>query len=265
VKAIGRAAGDVVPSDFAAAPRRNLLLEAENLVVAYAHVVAVQGISFAVGEGTIVSLVGSNGAGKTSTLSALAGLLQPRAGRIRFAGEDVTGMPPHELVRRGLVLVPEGRQILGQMSVAENLALGAYQRRDRKAIRLDTDRIYERFPILGQRRSLPAGSLSGGEQQALALARGLLARPRLLLLDEPSMGLAPLLVNDVFRTLGAIHEEGTTLLLVEQNARKALAFSDHAYVLQTGRIVVEGSGAELLGNAAVEAAYLGMGGVEGPG
>jgi branched-chain amino acid transport system ATP-binding protein len=235
------------------------LLEAKDLVVAYGNVVAVQGITFEVGAGMVVSLVGSNGAGKSSTLAALAGLLRPRAGRIRFAGEDVTGMAPHALVSRGLVLVPEGRQILGQMTVAENLALGAYQRRDRAAVRRDMEREYERFPILAQRRNLPAGSLSGGEQQALALARGLLARPRLLLLDEPSMGLAPLLVNEVFRTLSAIHADGATLLLVEQNARKALTLSDHAYVLQTGRIAVEGSGAELLQDPAVEAAYLGTG------
>jgi len=239
------------------------LLDVHDLVVAYGSIVAVRGISFSVPSGSVVSLVGANGAGKTSTLAALAGLLRPRAGRVRLAGEDVTGRPAHELVRRGLVLVPEGRQILAQMSVAENLALGAHQRRDRGAVRRETDRIYARFPILAQRQTLAAGSLSGGEQQLLAIARGLLARPRLLLLDEPSMGLAPLLVNEIFRTLREIHDGGMTLLLVEQNARKALTLSSRAYVLQGGRIALEGAGADLLRDESIVAAYLGTSPVEG--
>ena len=240
------------------------LLDVQNLVVDYGIVRAVRGISFSVPSGGVVSLVGANGAGKSSTLTALAGLVRPRAGRILLAGEEVTGRPSHDLVRRGLVLVPEGRQILAQMSVAENLALGAYQRRDHDAVEREVEQIYTSFPILAQRRRLPAGSLSGGEQQILAIARGLLARPRLLMLDEPSMGLAPLLVNEIFRILTDIHAEGTALLLVEQNARKALALSSHAYVLQTGRIVLEGSGAELLANEGLVAAYLGTTGIEGP-
>lgn len=239
------------------------LLDVHDLVVAYGSIVAVRGISFSVPSGAVVSLVGANGAGKTSTLAALAGLLRPRTGRVRFAGEDVTGRPSHELVRRGLVLVPEGRQILAQMSVAANLALGAYQRRDQDAVHREINRIYERFPILAQRRALPAGSLSGGEQQALAIARGLLARPRLLLLDEPSLGLAPLLVNEIFRTLREIHDGGTTLLLVEQNARKALTLSSRAYVLQAGRIALQGAGADLVRDESLVAAYLGTSAIEG--
>ncbi len=233
------------------------LLEVDDLVVSYGRVQAVRGISLTVPEGAIVSLVGANGAGKTTTLLAISAVVRARAGRIRLSGEDITHRAPHEVVARGVVQAPEGRQVLAHMSVEENLEMGAYQRRDTAAVRADLAAQYERFPVLRERRSLPAGSLSGGEQQMLAIARALMARPRLLLLDEPSMGLAPMLVNEIFRILAEIHAEGKTILLVEQNARKALAMSDYAYVMETGRITLEGAGAELADNEAVTAAYLG--------
>ena len=240
------------------------LLEVRDLHVAYGHVEAVRGVDFDVPDGAIVALIGANGAGKTSTLLALSGLAPARRGLIRFRGETITRLPPHAIVRRGIVQVPEGRQVLARMSVTENLLMGAYQRRDAAGIRSDLDAQYSRFPVLHERRALPAGSLSGGEQQMLAIARALMARPRLLLLDEPSMGLAPLLVNEIFSTLQRIHAENTTILLVEQNARKALAISDHAYVLEAGRIILSGSGAELAANESVTEAYLGRGGGAAP-
>jgi branched-chain amino acid transport system ATP-binding protein len=233
------------------------LLEVEDLRVAYGRVEAVRGISFTVPEGAIVSLIGANGAGKTTTLSAISGIVPARSGRIRFRGEEIARLPPHGVVRRGIVQVPEGRQVIAHLSVAENLEMGAYQRHDRAGIRGDLERMYARFPVLRDRRRLAAGSLSGGEQQMLAIARALMARPQLLLLDEPSMGLAPLLVDEIFRILGEIHADGRTILLVEQNARKALAISDHAYVLETGRIIMSGPGSELATDERVVAAYLG--------
>jgi branched-chain amino acid transport system ATP-binding protein len=239
------------------------LLEVRDLAVSYGRIEAVRGVSFAVPAGTAIGLIGANGAGKSSTLAALAGLVRARAGQVLFAGEDVSGRPAQDLVARGLVLVPEGRQSLGQMSVRENLELGAYHRRDRQAVRREIDAVCERFPVLGQRRNLPAGGLSGGEQQMLAIARGLLARPRLLMLDEPSMGLAPRLVNDVYRVLAEIRDSGTAMLLVEQNARKALSLTAYTYVLQTGRIALSGTSEQLLQDQAVVAAYLGTGSIEG--
>ena len=239
-------------------PAPGTLLEVEDLHVAYGRVQAVRGISFAVPEGAIVSLIGANGAGKTTTLAAISGIVPARAGRIRYRGEEIGRLPPHAIVRRGIVQAPEGRQVIARMSVEENLAMGAYQRRDRE-VGKDIAAMYARFPVLGERRRLPAGSLSGGEQQMLAIARALMARPRLLLLDEPSMGLAPLLVNEIFRILAEIHAEGKTILLVEQNARKALAISDYAYVLETGRVTLAGPGAELAKDERVVAAYLGRG------
>src|SRR5579884_639239 len=232
------------------------LLQVRDLAVSYGRVQAVRGISFDVPEGAIVALIGANGAGKTTTLLALSGILPVRAGQVVFAGRDLTNAPAHEVVRQGIVQAPEGRQVLAHMSVEENLAMGAFQRRD-AGVRADVDAMYARFPVLHERRNLPAGSLSGGEQQMLAIARALMARPRLLLLDEPSMGLAPLLVNEIFRILAEIHDEGKTILLVEQNARKALAISDYAYVMETGRIILEGRGEDLAGDEAVTAAYLG--------
>jgi branched-chain amino acid transport system ATP-binding protein len=238
------------------------LLDVHDLRVTYGHVNAVRGISFSVPAGKAVSLIGANGAGKSSTLASLAGLVRPSGGRVTFAGEDVTALPAHAAVSRGLVLVPEGRQILGRMTVAENLELGGYQRSDASALREETEEIYHRFPILGERRRLPAGSLSGGEQQMLAIARALMARPRLLMLDEPSMGLAPRLVNQVFEILKEVRDSGTTMLLVEQNARKALALTERGYVMQTGRIVLEGGSRQLLQDAGLLTAYLGTSKIE---
>jgi len=239
------------------------LLEVEGLAVSYGRVQAVRNISLRVEEGALVSLVGANGAGKTSTLSAIMGLVPARAGVVRYRGEAITGRPASELVSRGIVLVPEGRQILAQMTVLENLELGGYRRRDRAALAAEIGQLLERFPILAARRDAPAGTLSGGEQQMLAIARGLLARPALLLLDEPSMGLAPQLVNYIFDILREIHDEGRSILLVEQNARKALALSDWAYVVETGQVVLEGAGAALARDQRIVAAYLGGVGVRG--
>jgi branched-chain amino acid transport system ATP-binding protein len=248
-----------------ARPDPGPLLEVHDLRVSYGRVEAVRGISFSVPDGSAVSLIGANGAGKSSTLASIAGLLRPSGGRVLFAGEDVTAMPAHAMVDRGLVLIPEGRQILGAMSVAENLQLGGYRRNDREALKQETEDVYKRFPILQARRNLSAGSLSGGEQQILAIARGLLARPRLLMLDEPSMGLAPRLVNEVFEILREIRDAGTTMLLVEQNARKALALASSAYVLQTGQIAMAGSSGALLQDTALVAAYLGTSRIEAQG
>jgi branched-chain amino acid transport system ATP-binding protein len=233
------------------------LLLVEDLVVRYGQIDALRGVSLRVDEGALVSLVGANGAGKTTALGAIAGLLRARSGRLRFAGRDVLGAGSPKLVRDGLVLVPEGRQILGTLSVRDNLELGGYARRDRAAVALDVRAMMDRFPVLGERQALAAGSLSGGEQQMLAIARALVARQRLLLLDEPSMGLAPQLVAGVFTILREIHAEGRTVLLVEQNARRALAISDYAYVLESGLVALEGPAVDLARDPRVIAAYLG--------
>jgi branched-chain amino acid transport system ATP-binding protein len=233
------------------------LLEVSGLAVAYGHVEALQGIDFHVDAGEIRTLVGANGAGKSTTLLALSGLVAPRAGTIRFAGEDITRMAPHKIVERGLVHVAEGRAILTTLTVRENLELGAYRRRDKTAVSGDLDRVLALFPRLKERLDGLAGNLSGGEQQMLAIGRALLARPRLLLLDEPSMGLAPIVVQDIFRNLRNINGEGLTIFLVEQNVRQALKIASHGYVIETGRIVVEGPSAALLDDPKVAAAYLG--------
>jgi len=233
------------------------LLEVEDLHVGYGHVHAVRGVSLRVAEGQVAALIGPNGAGKTSILSAIAGLVRPRRGAVRLGGADVTGLPPHRTVGAGLALVPEGRAILGRMSIEENLVLAGEERQPRAALAGALEEQYRRFPVLGERRHAPAGSLSGGEQQMLAVARALLMKPRVLLLDEPSMGLSPLLVKQVFELVEAIHREGATILLVEQNARLALSISHHAYVLEHGRLVLEGASAELAKDPRVQAAYLG--------
>jgi branched-chain amino acid transport system ATP-binding protein len=233
------------------------LLEVRGLIVSYGPVRALRGVALRVAEGQTVALIGANGAGKTTTLAALSGLVRPAEGSIRFAGIEIAGWRPPRIVDLGLIQVPEGRAILPQMSVQENLQLGGYRRRDRGALAGEIRAMQERFPILGQRRDLPAGSLSGGEQQLLAIARGLLARPRLLLLDEPSMGLAPHLVREVFRVIEEIKARGTSQLLVEQNARKALRAADYAYVLELGQIVLEGPSATLAGDPRIVRAYLG--------
>ena len=233
------------------------LLEVEDLQVAYGPVHAVRGISLSVGNGELATLIGANGAGKTSTLQAICGLVPTGSGRVLFDGQDITRRRTADLVDRGLVLVPEGRAILGRMTVLENLRLGGHRRRDRAALEADMAGMLERFPILGRRRDQLAGTLSGGEQQQLALARGLLARPRLLLLDEPSMGLAPQIVRDIFRLIRAIRDEGVTVLLVEQNARAALRAADTGFVLETGRLVLSGPADVLAADERVQAAYLG--------
>ena len=224
------------------------MLEVAGLVVSYGAIEAVHGISFDVREGEVVALIGANGAGKTSTLAAISGLVRPARGSVRLEGRDLAGAPPHVIVRAGLVQVPEGREILARMSVHENLLLSGAR---------DASAMYERFPILAERRWLPAGNLSGGEQQLLAIARALLARPRVLLLDEPSLGLAPKMVVTVFDVLGELKAGGTTMLLVEQNALRALRLADRAYILELGRIGLAGTGASLLRDDAVVRAYLG--------
>ena len=233
------------------------LLEVRGLEVAYGHIQAVQGIDFEVHAGDIRTLVGANGAGKSTTLLALSGLVKPRSGSIRFDGEELTRLKTHQIVERGLVQVAEGRAILSTLSVRENLELGAYRRRDRAAVGADLERVLHLFPRLLERIDALAGNLSGGEQQMLAIGRALLARPRLLLLDEPSMGLAPLIVQDIFRKLREINADGLTIFLVEQNVRQALKIARHGYVLESGKLVLAGSGRELLDDPKVLEAYLG--------
>ena len=235
----------------------SVLLEVQDLAVAYGHIDAVKGISFQLEEGKITALVGANGAGKSTTLLALSGLLRPKAGSVRFAGEDITGLAPHQIVRRGIVQVAEGRAILTTLTVRENLDLGAYTRRDRAGVADSLARVFNLFPLLEERTRQYAGNLSGGEQQMLAIGRALMAKPRLLLLDEPSMGLAPLMVQEIFRTLVEINRDGLTVLLVEQNVRQALKISAQGYVLETGLVVLADTGASLLGNPKVAEHYLG--------
>ncbi len=232
------------------------MLEAINLEVSYGGIAAVKGISFAVEEGEMVALIGANGAGKTSTLKALARLL-PARGTIRFLGEELAALPSHGLIGRGMALVPEGRGVFARLSVAENLAMGAYSRRDHAAISADLERVHELLPRLLERRTQLAGTLSGGEQQMLALGRALMGRPRLLLLDEPSMGLAPLMVHKVFETIGAVAATGVTILLVEQNAKLALESASRGYVMEGGRITLADSAGNLLADRRVREAYLG--------
>lgn len=234
------------------------MLTVTDLRTNYGAIEAVKGISFEVPEGTIVTLIGANGAGKSTTLNTISGVLRARSGSIIFAGEELVGLRPDQIVRRRLIQVPEGRDVIAPLTVAENLELGAFVRDDRQAIQTDLSRIYKRFPRLDERRQQIAGSLSGGEQQMLAIGRALMGRPRLLMLDEPSMGLAPLIVNEVFSIIGEINTQGTTILLVEQNANKALQIADYAYVLDRGRIAAEGPAAELREDERIVEAYLGM-------
>ncbi len=233
------------------------MLNVRGLEVAYGGIKAVKGIDFAVGAGEVVALIGANGAGKTTTLRALAGLLQPKAGRITYDGADVTGKPAYDLVRRGLAMVPEGRGVFPRLTVAENLAMGAYVRNDKGMIERDLQRVCRLFPRLAERQAQMAGTLSGGEQQMLALARALMCRPRLLLLDEPSMGLAPLMVQKIFETICMVAAEGVTMLLVEQNARLALQTCSRGYVMESGNIVLADDAKALLSSTQVRHAYLG--------
>ena len=232
------------------------MLEAKALEVSYGGIKAVKGIDLYVGAGELVTLIGANGAGKSTTLKALAGLLKPAGGTILYNGADVTGLPAFRLVQQGLSLVPEGRGVFGRLTVAENLAMGAYARRDAD-IDSDLDRAFALFPRLAERRAQLAGTMSGGEQQMLAIARALMSRPRLLLLDEPSMGLAPAVVQKIFETIRTIAAGGVTLLLVEQNAKLALEVCDRGYVMESGTIVLADTAAALLGNPQVRHAYLG--------
>ena len=236
-----------------------MLLEVEGLCVNYGHIEAIRDITFGVEEGTVATLIGANGAGKTTTLKTLSGLRKVRAGTVKFEGKDITTLPPYERVKLGISQSPEGRGIFPGMTVLENLDMGAYVRTDRKsaAYREDVERVFTLFPRLQERRSQVSGTLSGGEQQMLAIGRALMARPRLLLLDEPSMGLAPKLIQQIFSIITEINEQGTTVLLVEQNAAQALKRAHTAHILETGEIVRSGTGAELAGDNAVKAAYLG--------
>ena len=233
------------------------LLEVKGLEVYYGLIQALKGIDFEVNEGEIVTLIGANGAGKTTTMQSVIGLIPSKAGTVTFDGKETTHMPCHKIVSLGMSQVPEGRRIFQELSVYQNLLMGAYIQKDKKAIKEDIEKIYERFPRLEERKSQIAGTLSGGEQQMLAMGRALMSRPKLLMLDEPSMGLSPLLVDEVFTIIKDLNKEGTTVLLVEQNAGKSLAISDRAYVLENGKIVLSGTGEELLQSEEVKKAYLG--------
>jgi branched-chain amino acid transport system ATP-binding protein len=232
------------------------MLKVDDLHVYYGAIHALQGLSFTVGQGEMVTLLGANGAGKTTTLKTISALLRPRSGRIELEGQPLEDLPPHEIVRLGVAHVPEGRRVFPRLSVMENLKTGAYTRRG-GTIADDIERAFTLFPRLKERMQQKAGTLSGGEQQMLAIGRGLMARPRLLLLDEPSMGLAPILVEQIFSTIQAINKEGVTVLLVEQNAAMALAICHRGYVMETGKIILQGTAAELSGNDRVRQAYLG--------
>jgi len=233
------------------------LLALEKVEVAYGGIRAVKGIDLEVAQGEMVCLIGANGAGKSTTLRAITGLVRAAAGRIRYDGQDIASLRVHEIARRGLAMVPEGRGVFPQLTIEENLGMGAYARRDRAAVKADQEHAYHLFPRLHERRTQTAGTLSGGEQQMLAIARALMSRPRLLLLDEPSMGLAPLMVERIFEVIRTIAAEGVTLLLVEQNARLALEVSHRGYVLDGGLVTISGPAAALLGDARVREAYLG--------
>ena len=245
------------PAPSPAERNGKMVLRLADVHTYYGHIHALQGVSLEVREGEIVTLLGSNGAGKTTTLKIISGLLHPREGKVEFEGDDVSRVPPHELVRRGIGQSPEGRRIFSRMTVMENLQMGAFSRPDRRNLKGDFDRVFELFPRLAERRSQAAGTLSGGEQQMLAIGRALMSRPRLLLLDEPSLGLAPILVAQIFSIIREINAQNTTMLLVEQNALQALNIAHRGYVLQTGQIVLGGQAADLRENAMVRKVYLG--------
>ena len=233
------------------------MLEIKDLEVYYGMIQAIKGISFEVNEGEVIALIGANGAGKTTILHTISGLITPKKGSITFEGQEITKIPAHKIVENGLAQVPEGRRVFPSLSVLQNLKLGAYTRKDKKEIDDTLKMIYERFPRLEERKNQPAGTLSGGEQQMLAMGRALMSKPRIILMDEPSMGLSPIFVNEIFDIIKQVSASGTTVLLVEQNAKKALSIADRGYVLETGKIVKEGKASDLLNDEAVKKAYLG--------
>ncbi|WP_462285049.1 ABC transporter ATP-binding protein [Nostocoides sp.] len=233
------------------------MLEVADLEVSYGKIKAVKGISFSVGEGEVVTLIGTNGAGKTTTLRTISGLLRPSAGRIVYQGKRIDNVPAHDIVSLGIAQSPEGRRIFPRMTVEENLMLGAFSRTDHAGIAKDLQAAYELFPILGERSNQAAGTFSGGEQQMLAMGRAMMSRPKLLMLDEPSMGLSPLMMKRIMSTVRTLQEQGTTILLVEQNAQAALKLANHGYVLEVGKVVLSGTGRELLSSDDVRKAYLG--------
>lgn len=233
------------------------MLELREVEVAYGNIRALKGISLTVAEGELVTLIGANGAGKSTTLKTISGLLRPKAGTLLYRNHPLDRLPPHRIVALGISHCPEGRHLFGRLTVSENLRLGAVQRRDREDVRRDIEHVYELFPVLKDRSAQLAGTLSGGEQQMLAIGRALMSRPQLLLLDEPSLGLAPLLVRAIFDTIRQLKHEGTTILLVEQNARLALDIADRAYVMEIGRVILQGPAPELKHNPQVEHTYLG--------
>lgn len=233
------------------------LLAVNDIHTYYGHIYALKGISITVEEGEVVTLIGANGAGKTTTLKTISGLLHPRQGTILLENEQISGLPPHVIVSKGIGQAPEGRQIFTRLTVQENLEMGAYSRQDKEGIKKDLDHVFQLFPRLAERRTQAGGTLSGGEQQMLAMGRALMTRPRVLMLDEPSMGLAPVLVDTIFEIIRTLNQEGTTILLVEQNAARALSVANRGYVLETGRIMLQGKSQELTANEQVRKLYLG--------
>lgn len=233
------------------------MLEVKDLKVYYGMIQAIKGVSFHVEEGEIIALIGANGAGKTTILHTVSGLLTPKEGSITFEGQDIVKIPGHKIVSMGMAHVPEGRRVFAQLSVLQNLKMGAYTRKDKEEISQTLARVFEHFPRLEERQNQMAGTLSGGEQQMLAMGRALMSHPKIILMDEPSMGLSPIFVNEIFQIIQEVSKEGTTVLLVEQNAKKALSIADRAYVLETGNIVLEGKADELLHNDSIKKAYLG--------
>ena len=233
------------------------MLEVKDLEVYYGVIQAIKGISFHVDKGEVIALIGANGAGKTTTLHTVTGLISPKNGHVLFEGKDITTVPVHKIVSMGMAHVPEGRRVFAELSVYENLKMGAYTRKDKNEIEESLKNVYKRFPRLEERKNQMAGTLSGGEQQMLAMGRALMSRPKIILMDEPSMGLSPIMVNEIFDIIRSVSESGTTVLLVEQNAKKALSIADRAYVLETGKIVLEGKAKDLLEDDSIKKAYLG--------
>lgn len=233
------------------------MLEVKDIEVYYGMIQAIKGISFEVNEGEVIALIGANGAGKTTTLHTITGLLSPKKGSVIFEGQDITKVPAHKIVSLGMAHVPEGRRVFAELSVYQNLKMGAYTRKDKAEIEETLQMVYKRFPRLEERKNQLAGTLSGGEQQMLAMGRALMSHPKIIVMDEPSMGLSPILVNEIFDIIKEVSASGTTVLLVEQNAKKALSIADRAYVLETGKIVMEGDAKELLNDDSIKKAYLG--------